>query len=120
MTTFFAVISEGGPAWDRGKPMREQDAWPAHAAFRNALAETGFVVLGGPLGDGSTHRALLIVEAPRELEVERRLAEDPWSRKGLLTVTSIDQWEILLDGQGPDQPASSSTARARPLSSRPE
>ena len=111
--SFFAVVNQAGPAWQRGRPMREQAAWPAHAAFMNDLAETGFVVLGGPLGDGSPHRALLIVEAPSEQEVERRLAEDPWSRSGLLTMTSIEPWEILLDGQGPGQPASSSTARAR-------
>lgn len=117
MTRFFAVFSEAGPTWDHGTPMREQDAWSAHAVFMNGLAEEGFVVLGGPLGDGSAHRAMLVVDAPSENEVERRLADDPWVRGGQLTVTGIEPWEILLDGQGPDQPATTATARARARSS---
>jgi uncharacterized protein YciI len=117
MTSFYAVVSEAGPSWVRGTPMREQDAWSAHAAFMNALADEGFVVMGGPLGDGSPHRAMLIIDAPGETEVERRLADDPWLRGGLLTVTSIESWEILLDGQRPDQPASTAPARARAHSS---
>ena len=117
MTCFYAVVSEAGPRWVRGTPMREQDAWTAHATFMNALAEERFVVLGGPLGDGSPHRAMLIVDARSETEVERRLAADPWLREGLLTVTSIQRWEILLDGQGPDQPASAETAQTRARSS---
>ena len=111
------VLNEAGPAWDPGTPMREQDAWSEHAVFMDALAEEGFVVLGGPIGDGSPHRAMLIVDAPSETEVERRLADDPWRRGGLLTVRSIQPWKILLDGQGPDQPASTATARARARSS---
>lgn len=97
--------------------MREQAAWSAHAVFMDALADEGFVVLGGPIGDGSPHRAMLIVAAPSREEVERRLAEDPWRREGLLTVTSIEPWEILLDGQGPGKPATTATARARASSS---
>src|SRR5437879_2810369 len=76
VTSFYAVVSEAGPLWDHGAPMREQDAWSAHAAFMNALAEEGFIVLGGPLGDGVSHRAMLIVDAPSENEVRRRLADD--------------------------------------------
>src|SRR5262249_62170484 len=75
MTTFFAVVREPGPAWDHGKPRAEQEAWAQHAAFMNALAEAGFVVLGGPLGDGS--RNLLIVDAVSGHGVESRLAQDP-------------------------------------------
>lgn len=58
MTTLFAVVREPGPTRDHGRPRAEQEAWAEHATFMNALAEAGFVVLGGPLGDGS--RNLLI------------------------------------------------------------
>ena len=108
MTTFFAVVREPGPAWDHGRPRAEQDAWAEHAAFMNALAEAGFVVLGGPLGDGS--RNLLIVDAVSGHEVESRLAQDPWSPMGLLTVTTVEPWQILLDRQAPVQPGDSSGA----------
>ncbi len=76
----------------------------------NALAETGFVVLGGPLGDGS--RILLIVDAGSEQEVRRRLAEDPWSPTGLLTVTSVEPWQILLDA---DHSRTRPERRAKPV-----
>jgi hypothetical protein len=33
--------------------MREQDAWDEHAAFMEALVDDGFVVLGGPIGEGN-------------------------------------------------------------------
>jgi hypothetical protein len=47
----FAVARRRGHAWDHARGMREQDAWPEHAEFMDALAEDGFVVLGGqPLG----------------------------------------------------------------------
>ena len=48
--------------------MREQHKWKEHAAFMNALAEEGFVVLGGPLGDGA--QILLIVHADSEDAIE--------------------------------------------------
>src|SRR5256885_360173 len=101
-TTFFAVFLEPGPAWDHGRPRAGQDAWPEHAAFMNALAEIGFVVLGGPLGDGS--RILLIVDAAAEHDIRRRLSEDPWWSMGLLRVTSIEPWQVLLDRQAAVQP----------------
>jgi uncharacterized protein YciI len=90
----FAVIRESGPAWDRSRAMREQDAWDEHAAFMDGLADDGFIVLGGPLGDGS--RALHIVEAESEQAARGRFADDPWSRMGVLRVASVEPWEVLL------------------------
>jgi hypothetical protein len=77
--------------------MREQDGWEAHAAFMDSLARVGFIVLGGPLGDEG--RALHVVDAPNEREIDVRLAEDPWSDH-LLRIASIDSWTILLEGPG--------------------
>jgi uncharacterized protein YciI len=78
--------------------MREQDEWDAHARFMDALTDDGFVVLGGPVGDGE--RVLLAVQAEGESEVEARFAEDPWRPMGLLLTAKIEPWEILLDGRG--------------------
>jgi uncharacterized protein YciI len=58
--------------------MREQERWKDHAAFMDALAEEGFVVLGGPLGEGE-RRFLLIFNAETGKAVETRLAADPWT-----------------------------------------
>ena len=90
----FAVIRSRGPAWNAGLPMREQPAWDAHAAFMNALAADGHIVLGGPLGEGE--RTLLIIEAASQDAVRRLLEPDPWSGMKLLTIDSITPWHILL------------------------
>jgi uncharacterized protein YciI len=90
----FAVMREAGPGWDSTKSLRDQVAWEEHAAFMNALDDEGFVVIGGPVGGGP--RTLLMVEAASEDEVRRRLGEDPWTPLGLLTVASVEPWEVLL------------------------
>jgi uncharacterized protein YciI len=90
----FAVIREAGPGWDSTKPLREQEAWREHAAFMNALDDEGFVVIGGPVGGGP--KTLLMVDAQSEDEIRRRLSEDPWVPLGLLTLASVESWEILL------------------------
>ena len=97
--TYFAVGREHGPAWDESRGMREQEDWDAHAAFMDALAERGFIVLGGPLAD--TDKVLLIVDAASAAEVEASFADDPWTPMGVLRITSIEPWEILLRGPEP-------------------
>lgn len=96
---YFAVTMVHGRNWDTAKAglrgIREQDAWPEHAAFMDRLVDDGFVVLGGPLGDGEA--ALQIVEAQDEGEIRARLADDPWNVMGLLHVGEIRPWTIWLD-----------------------
>jgi len=77
--------------------MRSQALWAEHAAFMNALAAEGFVVLGGPLGSGE--EILLIIDAIGENVVRARLAADPWSESGLLEIDRIEPWTILLDSR---------------------
>jgi uncharacterized protein YciI len=96
--SYFAVIREAGPRWDPARPLQDQAGWREHADFMNALAEEGFVVVGGPLADG--RKALLIVNAPSETEIRRRLDDDPWTPMELLSITSVEPWQILL---GPDR-----------------
>ena len=92
---YFAVTRERGPTWDARRPMREQDGWDAHARFMDDLTADGFVVLGGPLGDGT--RFLLIINAEGPPEIEARLAEDPWTHTDQLLIAKIEPWEILLE-----------------------
>jgi uncharacterized protein YciI len=93
----FVVIEVSGPSWDASHARREQDGWDEHAAFMDGLLEDGFVVLGGPIGDGE--RVLLVVEAEDAEEVEERLAADPWLPAGILRIDSIEPWTIWLDGR---------------------
>jgi uncharacterized protein YciI len=93
---YLAVTQSRGPAWDASRAMDEQESFAEHASFMNALVAEGFVVAGGPLGDGT--RILLIVDADTEGAVHARLAGDPWSAVGLLDVVAIEPWEVLLGG----------------------
>jgi uncharacterized protein YciI len=90
----FAVISERGPNWDDAKSMEEQVDWRSHADFMNALVAEGFMLLGGPLT--GTCDVLLIVRAEDEAEIESRLAEDLWVKKGLLRQRQIAPWWVRL------------------------
>lgn len=94
---FFAVRLERGGPWDWSRDMREQDGWEEHARFMDSLVEEGFIILGGPLEGGRD--ILHVISAPSDEAVRHRLAEDNWARNGMLTVKSIEQWTVLLDGR---------------------
>ena|SRR5271165_3635120 len=96
----FAVRLVHGLGWDTARPIRGQDAWDAHAAFMDGLVEEGFIILGGPVGDGE--QTLHVVEAAGETEVRARLAEDPWASTGLLRIDTIEHWALWLDSRRPD------------------
>jgi hypothetical protein len=93
----YAVRERRGGPWDWSRDLREQDGFVGHARFMDGLVESGFVVLGGPLEGG--REVLLVVDAAGEDAIRERLAEDPWIPSGMLTVTSIERWRILLDGR---------------------
>lgn len=93
-TTYYVVLRERVDSWHTRIPMRQQEQWDEHAAFMDALADEGFIILGGPLGDGKN--VMLIIAAESEQAIERRLADDPWTSMGLLRTVSIEPWEILL------------------------
>jgi uncharacterized protein YciI len=92
---YYAVLRERGENWNARLPMRQQEQWEQHAAFMDALAEDGFVILGGPLGDGE-EKFLHIVATESEQAIEDRLADDPWTPLRLLRTASVERWEILL------------------------
>jgi uncharacterized protein YciI len=94
---FFVLTMVNGPRYDPARARREQDGWDEHAAFMDGLVEAGFVVLGGPVGDGE--QVMVIVEAAGEAEVRARLAGDPWGPLGILATGEIRPWTIWLDGR---------------------
>jgi uncharacterized protein YciI len=91
----FLVENAKGPAYDHAVARRAQPGWDEHAAFMDDLVADGFVVLGGPIGEGDGENTLLIVEAENEDAVRERLAGDPWFGT-TLRVESIRQWQIWL------------------------
>ncbi|TMC46479.1 MAG: hypothetical protein E6J23_02780, partial [Chloroflexi bacterium] len=100
----FLVTRERGPAWDDSRSMTEQVAWLEHAAFMNLLVDEGFVVLGGPVGEGK--RVLLVVSADSEAAIRRRIEADPWTPLRLLPIATIEAWRVLLGSPGRRQAAS--------------
>lgn len=93
----FAVRLVHGPGWDPARPIREQDGWDEHAAFMDGLVDDGFLILGGPVGNGE--QTLHVIEAAGEQDVTTRLAQDPWARAGLLKVGVIEPWALWLDSR---------------------
>jgi uncharacterized protein YciI len=116
----FAVIREAGPRWTDRNGIADQPALAEHAAFMNALADEGFVLFGGPLA-GTEHarlRALLIVRAETEIEIHRRLADDPWTRADRLVSASIESWKIMTGAERlSSTPAPRGSREAAPFSS---
>jgi uncharacterized protein YciI len=104
----FALTTDHGPHWDPGRGIREQGAWAAHAAFMDGLVDDGFLLLGGPLGDGE--HTLHMVEAADEHEVAARMGEDPWAAMGLLRIGAVERWSIWLGSR----PASQQLRRDAP------
>jgi uncharacterized protein YciI len=94
MERVFAVLRSRGPAWDDSKPLEGQPAWPAHAAFMDALFEERFAALVGPLE--GTRDALLILRASSAEDVAERLASDPWTANGLLVTRQVSVWQLRL------------------------
>jgi uncharacterized protein YciI len=93
----FAVKLVHGPGWDPSRQTRDQDCWQEHAAFMDGLVDDGFIIIGGPVGDGE--QTLHAVEAADEGEIRARLAADPWASAGLLQVGTIEPWALWLDSR---------------------
>jgi hypothetical protein len=94
MTRIFAVTRSRGPHWDPGRSMDEQQDWREHADFMNGLHADKFVLLGGPLE--GTSDVLLVVRATTVEEITARLADDCWSKAGLLSLSGIVPWRLRL------------------------
>jgi uncharacterized protein YciI len=93
---YFVVVNEQGPAWVTGRSMREQPGWTEHADYVNAAMRAGLVLLGGPIGDGSIHRAMLILFSEGEPTVRAWLDADPWIRSGTLRTRSLEPWNMIV------------------------
>ena len=67
---------------DPSRQIRDQDGWDEHAAFMDGLVDDGFVILGGPFGDGE--QTLHAIEAADENDIRARLARIPRRWPGCL------------------------------------
>lgn len=99
--SYFAVTREAGSGWTDGKGTMDQPGITDQAGFMNGLAEEGLVVFAGPLAgtERGRLRALLIIDAENEAEIEHRLADDPWATTQRLHITSIEPWNLLVGAE---------------------
>jgi len=93
---YFVVIREQGRAWNASLGMRAQEQWPEHVEFINGIAEEGFLIVAGPVGDGNPYRAMLVVSADDERQAAARLEDDPWTIAGVLETKSVERWDVLV------------------------
>lgn len=63
----------------------------------DGLVDDGFIILGGPVGDGE--QTLHVVRAADEDQIRARLARDPWASAGLLRIGTIERWALWLDSR---------------------
>ena len=96
MSMFHVVVTRSGPEYDAALPMDRQTRWREHAAFMNGLEDSGFIVVGGPLGDEV--RVVHAVEAESADDVRATLARDPWSGSHV-QVEAVEPWTIVLDSR---------------------
>jgi uncharacterized protein len=96
----FIVIREAGPAWRDGG-IAEQPALNDHAAFMSSLADERVVLAAGPLAGSELGRirALLIIDADDEADIQRRLADDPWTISRQLKITSVEPWSVFVGAE---------------------
>ena len=60
----------------------------------NAIEAEGLVRLGGPLEERED--VLLIFRAKDKDEIERRLADDPLTKSGILSTARISRWNLRI------------------------
>ena len=94
MQDLFVVIRRYGPPYAGGLPLEEQQDWEAHAVFMDALEAEGLVRLGGPLEERED--VLLVFRAKDKDEIELRLADDPWTKSGILSTARVSRWSLRI------------------------
>ena len=82
MKTRFVVLQAKGPSWDPTRLRRAQAQWDEHAVFMDQLTADGFVILGGPLGEGDGEDALLVVDPPMKMQLLRPSKTIRGSKRG--------------------------------------
>jgi uncharacterized protein YciI len=96
---YYLLVSGQGPSWDPARSMREQAQWIEHCQWVNTAMYAGRVILGGPIGDGQIHRALLVLYFDSEADIRRWILEDPWIQSGVIRTESLEPWKLLVSNE---------------------
>ncbi len=85
----FAAILTYVPDADRLSEVR-----PSHRAYLSGLLDQGKLDRSGPFPDGSG--ALIIYDAQDLAEAQVLLANDPFSKNGLITEVKLKEWNVVI------------------------
>jgi uncharacterized protein len=96
------VTIRRGVAWGDGPP-EAQPGWGEHAAWIDALADRGRIVLGGPFSDNSG--AMLLLEGIGVQEAELLFATDPFVKNGVFVVADVREWTNYVDTLTAQEPS---------------
>lgn len=75
-----------------------EDSRPRHRAYLQALVEQGKVSAAGPWADDSAGFAIYQVDD--QVELDRLLAEDPYTVDGVAKTRTVREWKIVLGSVG--------------------
>lgn len=67
---------------------------PVHREYLTGLLESGKLYKSGPFTDGSG--ALIIYNAEDLSEAQVLLANDPFSKNGIINAASLREWKIVM------------------------
>lgn len=73
---------------------RVSEVRPMHREHLNSLLESGKLYQSGPFTDGSG--ALIIYEAEDLAEAQILLANDPFSKHGIINEATLREWKIVM------------------------
>lgn len=73
---------------------RIQEIRPVHREYLASLVSSGKLFNSGPFPDGSG--ALIIYEAADLAEAQVILANDPFSKNGIISGASLKEWKIVI------------------------
>lgn len=80
-------------AYPSEKSGERQEVRPRHREYLKELVDKGKLFASGPWADDSG--ACIIYEAVDEAEVRALFAADPFSRSGVATMVSVNEWKLV-------------------------
>jgi uncharacterized protein YciI len=67
---------------------------PKHREYLLGLVDQGHVLLAGPWADD--HGGFIVYQVDDRAQLDRFLAEDPYTTEGVAANRTIEEWKILL------------------------
>lgn len=76
-----------------GDTDKRMQARPQHREYCRELGERGVLLAGGPFGTSAS--ALLVYEAADVEALHEVLADDPYTKAGVIALTTIREWNAV-------------------------